>query len=313
MPSPLAAQLDPGAATRPYLHIFLKGGGVMQARWLERGRPEAHGEDVLGEPFGIPDDTIVLPQGRVVVAGKATGRVGMKVKGADGNIRVDYGLNAGVPREMEAYRALDHGVIRIPVEDLREVEIHGRGVTALPSLLYSFVWRYPKRMVTFTPAAIMVSLGSILVSPVHRGVGGADVTVVPAGTAARIGKTGMKDGRLWIAILPPEGSDRVWALRPEEVRIKPLDDEEGKDAPPLSDKGYRLARPVLLDPAEGTRFYFFADGDVPGEFELELDALHATDGAKVERTVYRFERDGHVRWNPAAVWRDWACDEPEFQ
>ena len=310
--SPLASQLEPAATTRPYLYIFLKGGGVMEARWLERGRPEARGEDVLGEPFGIPDDTIVLPQGRVVVAGKGIGRVAMKVRGADGNIRLDYGMNAGVPREMEAYRALDHGVIRIPIEELREVEIHSRGATALPSVLYAFVWRYPKRVVTFTPAAMIVSLGSILASPFHRPVGGADVTVVPAGTAVRIGKTGVKDGRLWIAFLPPEGSDRVWALRPEEVRMKPLDgDDEEKDAPPLNEKGYRLARPVLLDPAEGTKFYFFGEGGVPGEFELQLDAVHATDGAKVERTVYRFERDGHVRWNPVAVWHDWACDEPE--
>jgi hypothetical protein len=132
------------------------GGGVMDARWVERGRPEARGEDVLGGPFTMPDDNIVLVQGRQVVAGSGAGRVGLRVTGRDGVARVDHGLNVGVPRERDAATALPNGVIRIPVGDLREGSIHARpagdAVAALRVRL-----ALPQTLRHEGPAALLVS------------------------------------------------------------------------------------------------------------------------------------------------------------
>ena len=310
--TPLAKELSQAALGETFVRLFLQGGGAMDARWVERGAPEARGEDVLGDPFTMPDDNIVLAQGLEVVAGSGAGRVGLRVTGRDGVARVDYGLNAAVHRERDAATALANGVIRIPVEDLREGSIHARGLGGMPSRLYAFAWRYPKRLVTKGPSALLVSLGSILAAPVYRPPGGADARVVPSSLAARIGWSGVKDGRLWIAILPPEGSDALWALRGDEVRVRWWESGGKQTQAPAGGKGQPLTRPVILDPARGTKLWFFEGKDVPGEFDLEIDAVHATDGKKIEKAVYKLDRRSHVRWNPVGVFRGWTCHEAEI-
>jgi hypothetical protein len=234
------------------------------------------------------------------------------VTGRDGVARVDHGLNLGARRERDAATALPNGVIRIPVGDLREGSIHARGLSATPARLYAFAWRYPRRIAASGPAALLVSLGSILTAPVHRTARGADARVVPSSMAARIGESGMTDGRLWIAILPPDGSDGIWALRGDEVRVRWWENGGEQTLAPAGQRGGSLARPVLLDPARGTKLWFFGGKDVPGEFDLEIDAVHATDGRKIEKAVYKLDRRSRVRWNPVGVFRDWTCHEVEF-
>jgi hypothetical protein len=83
----------------------------------------------------------------------------------------------------------------------------------------------------------------------------------------------VKDGRLRSAILPPEGSDGIWALRGDEVRARWWESGGEQTLAPAGRRGGPLARPVLLDPARGTTLWFFAGRDIPGEFDLEIDAL----------------------------------------
>jgi len=311
--TPLARELSQVARTQTFVRLYLQGGGVLDARWVERGHAEARGEDVLGDPFTLPDDNIVLAQGRQVVAGSGAGKVGLRVTGQDGVARVEYGLNAGAHREREAAQAIVNGAIRIPVGDLREGSIHPRGMGAMPSRLHAFVWRYPKRIVSRGPAALLASLGSILAAPLHRPPAGAEARAVPSSITARIGGTGVEDGRLWIALLPPEGGDGIWAVRGDEIRVRWWEAGGETTQAPAGRKGQDLARPVILDPARGTKLWFFSGRDIPGEFDLEIDAVHATDGMQIEKAVYKMDRRTRVRWNPVGVFRDWSCHEAEFE
>ncbi len=311
--TPLALELSQVARTQPFVRLYLQGGGVLDARWVERGSPEARGEDVLGNPFTLPDDNIVLAQGREVVAGSGAGRVGLRVTGQDGVARVEYGLNAGAYRQREAALALPNGAIRIPVGDLREGSIHSRGMSAMPSRLYAFVWRYPRRIISRGPPALLVSLGSILAAPVHRPPAGANARAVPSSIAVRIGETGVEEGRLWIALLPPEGSDGIWAVRADEIRARWWESGGETTQVPAGHRDQELTRPMILDPVRGTKLWFFAGKGIPGEFDLEIDAVHATDGKTIEKAVYKMDRRGRVRWNPVGVFRDWTCHEMEFE
>jgi hypothetical protein len=63
----------------------------------------------------------------------------------------------------------------------------------------------------------------------------------------------------------------------------------------------------------GTKLWFFDGTDVPADFDLEIDALHSTDGKRIERAVYKMERRSRVPWNPAGVFRDWTCHDVEFE
>jgi len=313
IPTPLAKELSQVAHTETFVRLYLAGGAVMDARWVERGRPEARGEDVLGDPFALPDDNIVLVQGRQVVAGAGAGRVGLRVKGESGVTGIDYGLNAGARRDRDAATSLGNGVIRLPVKDLREGWIHPRGAGAILVRLYAFAWRYPKRLVFVGPSALMVSLGSILTAPVYRPAGGAGVREVPTALAARIGDSGVEDGMLWIAVLPPEDSDAIWALRADEIRVRWWESGGKRTQPPAGREGQPLLRPVLLDPVRGTKLWFFKGVHVPADFDLEIDALHSTGGKRIARAVYKMNRRSRVRWNPVGVFRDRTCREPEFE
>ncbi len=309
IPTPLVKDLAATAEAADFVRLYLRGGGTLDARWVVREGTEAHGVDLLGRPFRIPDDTITLSQGRQAVAGLGAGRVGMRVTDAFGGSRIDYGLDARVRREREAAAALAaHGVVRIDPDDLLRVRLGGWRISALPVRLFSLVLNAPRRIARRAVRALLVSLSSILVAPVWRSPAGVQAVSRPGDGAPRIGKSGVKKGRLWFDLLPPAGSGLLWVLPDEGVWLRSSGDGEARKVAAVGSKGEPLSRPQMLDPAAGCRIHFDIS-EVPDRFELVVAGLWSLDGTETGRWVYKMERTRRVRWNPVGVWRDWVCDD----
>jgi hypothetical protein len=309
IPTPLVKDLAPTAEAEAFVRLHLRGGGTLDARWVVREGTEAHGVDLLGRPFRIPDDTITLAQGRQAVAGLGAGRVAMRVTDAFGDSRVDYGLNARFRREKEAAAALvAHGAVRIDPDDLRRVRLGGWRLSALPVRLFSLALSAPRRIARRAVPALVVSLSSILVAPFWRSPAGAQAVSRAGDGAPRIGKSGVKKGRLWFDLLPPAGSGLLWVLPDEGAWLRSSGDGEAGKIAAVGAGGEPLSQPQLLDPAAGYRIHFDIS-KVPDRFELVVAGLWSLDGTETGRWVYKMERTRRVRWNPVGVWRDWVCDD----
>ncbi|OGP83373.1 MAG: hypothetical protein A2Y95_00400 [Deltaproteobacteria bacterium RBG_13_65_10] len=308
--TPQVMALSPGARGEAFVRLYLEGGGVLDAKWVKRGEgPEAKGADVLGQAFHLADDTITLAQGHEVVPGMGSGRVALRVTSQDGNARIDYGLNAALPRDRDGAEALtaSRQVVRIATRDLDDARIGGRGLSALPGLMRRVGFTYPLGLAFTGPPALFVSLESILFAPFSRPATGARLRMSPEDIAARVGESGIEDGKVWITVYPPEGSERVWAIRGEDVRVRWQEEGRKRSLGASGRGGAPTLRPLLLDPAQGTRLYFFGAGNMPDRFELLMDGLYATDGTEIAPAVYEMARETHVRWNPISVWRGWMC------
>jgi hypothetical protein len=309
IPTPLVKELVPTAEAEAFVRLYLRGGGVLDARWVVREATEAHGVDLLGRPFRIPNDTITLAQGRQAAAGLGAGRVGMRVTDAFGDSRIDYGLDARIRREREAASALAaHGVVRIDPDDLRRVRLGEWRLSALPARLIPLVLGAPQGIARTAVPAFLVSLSSILAAPVWRSPAGAQLVSRPGEGSPRIGKSGVKKGRLWIDLLPPAGTGLLWVLPEEGAWLRSSGDGEARKVAAVGAEGEPLSRPQLLDPVAGCRIYFDVS-ELPDRFELVVAGLWSLDGTETGRWVYKMERTRRVRWNPVDVWRDWVCDD----
>jgi hypothetical protein len=308
IPAPWVKELAPAAESQSFVRLHLSGGGAMDARWVVREGTEAQGVDLLGRPFRIPDDTITLAQGRQAAAGLGEGRVGLRVTDDFGASRVDYGLNARVAREKEAASALAaHGVVRIEPDDLRRVDLGGPRLSALPTRLLLLPLSL-LRAGRAAPPALLVSLTGVLAAPFWRSPEGAQAVSAPGRGAPRIGKSGVKRGRLWFTLLPPSRSGLLWVLPGEGVWLRWSEDGETRKIAAAGPGGEPLSRPQLLDPVAGDRIHFDLSG-VPDRFEFVVAGLWSLDGTETGRWVYKMERTRRVRWNPVAVWREWNCDD----
>ena len=306
--TPLAKDLEREGESVGLVRLYLRGGGTIDARWVVRGGAEAYGIDLLGEKFHLPDDNIRLVQGRQAVAGLGAGRVGLRITDAFGESRVYYGLNASFRHDRRAASALgSNGFLRVPAGDLTKVKLQGPRFLGFPALLGTFRRGAPIGYAFTVPAALLVSLKSLLLAPLSRPAAGARAAAAPSGDRPRMGSTGIKDDLLWISVLPPEASMVLWTVPADSVKIEWSYEGADHVAIARGPGGAPLGAPELLDPAEGTRLYFRRD-DLPGRFNLVINDLKMLDGTSKGPWVYNMRMRTRVRWNPVSVWRDWTCD-----
>lgn len=308
IPAPFAKALGRGGESLALVRLYVRGGATIDARWVVRGEAEAYGVDLLGEKFRVPDDNIRLVQGRQAVAGLGTGRVGLRMTDASDESRVYYGLRAGFRHHREAAGALaSNGFLRLPADDLSKVELPGPRFFGFSGLLGSFRKGAPIGYAFTVPAALLVSVKSLLLAPLSRPAAGARVAAAPSGDRPRMGSAGIKGDLLWISLLPPEASTALWAVPADSVKIAWSNEGGDRVAVARGPGGALLLAPELLDPAEGTRLYFRRD-DLPDRFNLVINDLRLLDGTSSGPWVYNMRLRTRVRWNPVRVWRDWKCD-----
>ena len=308
IPTPLAKALGGEGESLALVRLYIRGGGTIDARWAVRGDAEAYGIDLLGEKFRLPDDNILLVQGRQAVAGLGTGRVGLRVSDAFDESRVSYGLRAGFRHHRKAAVALaSNGFVRLPAGDLTEVELPGPRLFGFLALLGSFRKGAPIGYAFTVPAALLVSLKALLLAPLSRPAAGARMAAAPSGDGPRMGSAGIKGDLLWISILPPAASTVLWTVPADSVNIEWSHEGADRVAVARGPGGAPLLAPELLDPAEGTRLYFRRD-DLPDRFNLVVNDLKMLDGTSSGPWVYNMRLRTRIRWNPVRVWRDWKCD-----
>ncbi len=306
--TPLGAEAAAGGESLTFVRLYIRGGGTIDAQWVLRDGTEAAGIDLLGKPFRVPDDTNTLAQGRQAVAGVGAGRVGLHLEDKLGASRIDYGLNARVKSEQEAAEALlGHGVLRIPLEDLRTVNLRGRRLFGIPAMFGRLLRGAPIKHAFTVPAALLVSMKAILLAPVSRPIAGARAVGSGDYGAPAVGESGYEDGMLSVMLRPPEGSEVLQVLPAGGVRLEWFGDGRDRVAESVAGNGTPLTGPSLIDPGEGRRFYF-ENRDLPSNFRLVVDELRTLDGTEGGPWVYNMERRKRIRWNPVSVWREWRCE-----